>query len=431
MEKRGKRGLFLAEIYDFKNKDENGFKDDYEDNESGLFKGLNDKALNDQNSSPDYRKKIARHRMLIFYRILGVFIVAAVIGAVMYINFKNAVYSDYDIIDRITYPEIATANYLEFNSNVLRYSPDGASAFNMQDEMLWNQTYEMQSPIVDISGDYVGIGDYKGTRIYLMNSRGLRGEIDTTLPLKTFCVSGNGMVAVILEENEVTWIRIYNEEGQVVASDRTTMLKSGYPVSISLSDNGMMMAVSYLKIETGSIVSSVAFYNFGDVGQNEIDNLVSGYNYTGTVVSYVEFMNDRSAFAVGDNKFSIFRGSQKPELVSEIDITDEIKSVFNNEQYIGLVFVEGTSEAVYRLEVYNTSGELVLTKYFDLEYSDIIFSGDRIIIYNNSEWSIFNIDGTEKLKGPFRNTVIEVIPTQSSLRYLLVSGNKTEKIQLK
>ena len=301
----------------------------------------------------------------------------------------------------------------------------------MQDNMLWNQTYEMQSPIVDICNDYVGIGDYKGTRIYILNSKGLQGEIDTTLPIQSFRVSGNGIVAVILEENEVTWVRLYNKEGEIIASDRTTMAKSGYPVSIALSDTGMIMAVSYLKIETGEMVSSVAFYNFGNVGQNEIDNLVSGYNYEDSVVSYVEFMNDRSAFAVGDNRLAIFRGNQKPECIFETPIEEDIKSVFHNEEYIGLVFVEGTSEATYRLDVYNTSGELVSSKPFSLEYSDIIFHGERIVIYNSNECIICNMDGMEKYNGDFDTSVIEVVPTSSTLRYLLVSGNKTEKIQLK
>ena len=415
----------MAEIYEFRDKNGNTFRDDYEEAEQ---KSAAKEALSD---SDDYKKKIARHRRVILYRVLAAALVIAAIGIAVYINFQNMIYTGYNVIETRKYPEVTAANYREFNNNILRYSTDGASAFNMQDDMLWNQTYEMQSPMVDICNDYVGIGDYKGTRIYLLNSKGLQGEIDTTLPIQSFKVSGNGVVAVILEENEVTWIKIYNKEGEVIASDRTTMAKSGYPVSIALSDSGMILAVSYLKIETGDMISSVAFYNFGNVGQNEIDNLVSGYNYKDSVMSYVEFMNDRSAFAVADNKFTIFRGNQKPESIFEMDITENIKSVFHNEQYIGLVFVEGTSEAAYRLDVYNTSGELVLSKPFSLEYSDIIFHKDRIIIYNSNDCMICNMSGMEKFKGAFETSVIEVVPTSSSLRYLLVSGSRMDKIQLK
>ncbi|MCR5788711.1 MAG: DUF5711 family protein [Lachnospiraceae bacterium] len=417
----------MAEILKFRDPDGIEYRDDYEE--------LNPDESEDNAIVPpepeDYKRKIARHRRVIFYRVLIVILVFTGIGIALYINYQRTVYTGYTVLDTLRYSEVTTANYLKFNNNILRYSTDGASAFNMQDDMLWNQTYEMQSPIVDICDDYVGIGDYKGTKIFLMNSKGLQGEIDTTLPIQTFCVSGNGVVAVVLEENEVTWIRIFNKEGEIVASDRTTMLKSGYPVSISLSNNGIILGVSYLKIETGSMVSSVAFYNFGNVGQNEIDNLVSGFNYADSVISYVDFMNERTAFAVGDNKFAIYRGNQKPELTFETDVGDEINSVFYNEDYVGLVFNEGTSEAAYRLEVYNTSGEQVLSKQFNLEYSDIIFDRGRIVIYNSTECMIWNMDGMEKFSGSFDSSVIEIVPTASTLRYLLVSGSKTEKIQLK
>ncbi len=417
----------MAEIFEFRDKNGNVFKDDYEDTEPGS-QGSADKTSLD---TEDYKKKIARHRRVIFYKVMIVVLVFVAIGIGIFINYQRTVYTGYTVLDTTKYAEVTTANYMKFNNNILRYSTDGASAFNMQDDMLWNQTYEMQSPMVDICNDYVGIGDYKGTKIYILNSKGLQGEIDTTLPIQTFKVSGNGTAAVILEENEVTWVRIFNKEGEVIASDRTTMAKSGYPVSIALSDNGVLLAVSYLKIETGDMLSSVAFYNFGNVGQNEIDNLVSGYNYKDTVVSYVEFMNDRSSFAIGDDRFTIFRGVQKPESVFEMDLEDQVKSVFHNEEYIGLVFVEGTSEAAYRLDVYNTSGELVLSKPFSLEYSDIIFHKGRIIIYNSNNCLICNMEGMEKYNGTFYNSVIEVVPTSSNLRYLLVSGSKTDKIQLK
>ncbi len=379
----------------------------------------------------DYKKKLTRHRLTIFYRILLVIlIVAAIAGAIMY-NYQNMIYTDYDVIATQKYQEATSANYKSFNGNVLRYSQDGASAFNMNNDMLWNQTYEMQSPMADVCGDYVALGDYKGTKIFVMNSSGLQGEIETTLPVQTFCVAGNGNVAAVLEEGDITWVKLFNQDGENIANDRTTMAKSGYPINVAISNDGIMLGVSYLYIDSGEISSSVAYYNFGDVGQNEIDNLVSGYNYTDTVIPYVKFMNSKTAFAVGDNKFEIYSGNQKPENIFELTFEDEVKSVFNNEDYIGLVYTEGTNEAAYRLEVYDSSGTLCLNKQFDLEYSDIVLSKDLVIIYNSKECVIYNMQGVEKYNGTFRTSVLTLIPTGSKTKYLLVSGSETEEIQLK
>ena len=152
----------------------------------------------------DFEQKIRRHRRAILYRvIIGIAIVIAVVASAYY-NYQKMVYTDYDVLNRISYSEATNARYLRFGSNVLRYSQDGASAFNIANDMLWNETFEMQNPIVDICNDYIAIGDYMGTTIYVYNSTGLQGTIDTSTPLKRFCVSGNGNVAVVLEDDEVT-----------------------------------------------------------------------------------------------------------------------------------------------------------------------------------------------------------------------------------
>lgn len=379
----------------------------------------------------EFQAKIKKHRMSILYRIILVVCLIGAVCAALYYNYKNMIYTDYSVLRTIKYGEATTAYYLRFNNNILRYSTDGVSAFNMDNEMLWNITFEMQNPMVDVCEDYVAVGDYKGSKIYVLNSSGLQGEIDTTLPLQNFCVSGNGNVAVVLEEGEVTWVKLFNKNGENIANDRTTMDKSGYPVAVAISDNGVMLCVSYMIIDGGSLTSSVAYYNFGEVGQNEIDNLVSGYNYSNSIMSYVDFINENTSFAIGDNKFAIFKGSQKPENIFETDLTEEVKSVFNSKDYIGLVYAEGTSSNPYHLDVYNTSGEIVFAKDFALDYSDIVFNKDHVIIYNSDECVIYNVDGVEKYAGEFKESIVELVPTDSISKYLLVSGSKTEEIQLK
>jgi hypothetical protein len=379
----------------------------------------------------ELRKKISRHRRFIFYRILIVVIIAAIIGIAMYHNYRTMIYTDYTVLRTMEYQEASTASYLKFNNNIIRYSSDGISAFNMDNEMLWNQPFQMQSPIVDVCGDYVAVGDYKKSKIYVLNSEGSQGEIDTTLPIQKLCVSGTGNVAVILEEGDVTWVKLFNKEGQNVANDRTTMDKSGYPVNIAISDDGIMLCVSYLRIDGAALTSSVAYYNFGNVGQNEIDNLVAGYNFSNSIVSYVEFMNANTSFAVGDNRLEIFKGAQKPENVFETEITEEIRSVFHNEDYIGLVYSEGRSDNPYHIDVYNTSGDIVYSKDFSLNYSDIQFNKDLVIIYNSDDCVIYNMNDVEKYSGRFKESIVKLVPTDSITRYLLVMGNKTEEIQLK
>ena len=379
----------------------------------------------------EFRKTLARHRRLIAYRII--FIVAVVVIACLmaYSSYKNMVYTSYSILDTLQYEDATGASFKDFNGNVLKYSRDGATAFNMSNDMLFNQTYEMQNPMVDICGDYVALGDYKGTKIYIMNSEGSQGQIDTTLPVQRFCVASNGNIAVVLEEDDITWVRLYNKDGEIVASDRITMKKSGFPLSIDISDNGILLCISYLYIDSGKISSSVAFYNFGSVGQNEIDNLVSGYNYDDETITYVQFVNSNTAFALGNKTFSIFSGDQRPERVFEVAMDEEIKSVYHNDNYIGFVHRITSDETPYRLDVYNTSGENILSKPFSLDYTDILFNKDLILIYNANECVIYDIKGTEKYNGLFKNSILTIVPNGNKTKYLFVSGSRTDQVQLK
>lgn len=379
----------------------------------------------------DFKKKIARHRRVILYKVMGVVLLIILVILFVYRSYKNMVYTDYSILKTTQYEEAAAASYKGFNGNVLRYSRDGATAFNMNNDMLWNQTYEMQNPMADVCGDYVALGDYRGTKIYVLSSEGLQGQIDTTLPIQRFCVSGTGNVAVVLEDEAVTWVRLYNKDGENVANDRTTMSKSGYPLAMDISNDGVLLNVSYLYVGNGKLSSSVAFYNFGSVGQNEIDNLVSGYNYDDEAVSLVSFMNDNTSFALGNTRFEIYSGNQKPENVFETVLENQVESVFYNDSYIGLVYKDIAKEKPYHIDVYNTSGNIVTSEDFDLEYTDIIFNKDLIIIYNANECIMFNMNGLVKYDGLFKNSIITMIPTNNKTKYLFVSSAKTDEIQLK
>ena len=187
----------------------------------------------ENNERNEFRQKLIRHRLTIFYRVVLVLLVVAAVSFGLYYNYQNMVYTNYEVLKRVEFEETTTASYMNYNGNILKFSQDGATAFTMDNERLWNETYEMQSPMVDVSGEYVALGDYKGTMIYVLNTLGKCGEIDAMLPVQKFCVSASGMVAAILEDGGTTWVRVYNSEGETIADIKTTMAISGYPFNIA------------------------------------------------------------------------------------------------------------------------------------------------------------------------------------------------------
>lgn len=378
-----------------------------------------------------YQERIKSHKFTVFYRMALVLILIVALTAALLIQWKNKIYTESAVVSSVETANLENGNMVSFAGNILIYSKDGASCTDAKGNAVWNVTFEMQNPLVDICQNVVAIGDYNGRNIYVMNNIGSMGNITTNQPIRNFSVSANGIVAVVLDDADVTFVSLYDTQGEELVRIRTTMKESGYPFRISISPNGELLCISYLFVDSGELKSSVAFYNFGAVGQNQTDNYVSGYDYLNVVVGYTRFMDEKTFFAVSNDRIMFFEGAQKPMSIAENLLSDDVQKIYYGEDYVGLVFISTDSSSRYRLDVYNKSGQLYQTIYFDMEYLDIVFAEEQIIIYNESECQIYNRNGVEKYAGHFEKAVYKMIPTTSSYRYVLVTADSIDTIELK
>lgn len=382
----------------------------------------------------DYREKIRSHKLVIFYRGALAILLVAVFIVFLIVQWKNKVFTESVVASSTQVTIVQGATVKNLGGNVLLYSKDGASCIDSKGNVVWNRAFEMQTPMISICNQMAAIGDYNGRSIYVMERGGEKGTVNTNLPIRDFSVSASGVVAAILDDSDVMRIYVYDgntNTDEPIILGKATMDRSGYPVSVSLSPNGRLMMISYLYADSASMKSSVAFYNFGEVGQNETDNFVGGYDYMDTVVPYVQFMNNDSSFAVSDDRIVFFSGAEKPTNIATNFLEEEVQSIHYNENYVGLVFINQSGESAYRLDVYNASGSKVHSQFFDIEYTDIFFSKDQIVIYNDSECQICNVRGTDKFTGNFEKNTSLLIPTSSVYRYVAVTSDSVDMIELK
>ena len=380
-----------------------------------------------------YKEKLGRHQVLKLYRGCAVIALIAVALLCVYFYWINKEYVDYEVRQQYSWSKAQEAQCRNLDGFLLVYSKDGMSCIDTKGNTVWNQSYEMQAPMVEICGGTVAAGDYNGRNIYVANTEGIVGTINTTMPIRDIAVSENGVVVAVLDDSDVTAIYLYDaKRGEAFADFRTTMSKSGYPIAVDVSKDGKLVAVSYLKAEGGEIITNVGFYNFSSVGQNYTDNLVGGYVCEQAVVPMVEFMGKDILFGVSDQRLMLYQGEQIPTNVKDIEITEEILSVYYNEDYIGLVFynVEEDTEDTYRMVIYNTVGELEKEITFDFEYQEIVFGAKSIIIYNEEECSIYNWDGKLKYNGRLKESIQCILPTASVNRYTFVTRDSIQFIEL-
>ena len=382
----------------------------------------------------NYKDKIKSHKLTILYRAALVIVLIAAVAVFLVVQWKNKVFSESVVVSSTPVTIVQGAMVENLGGNILLYSKDGASCIDAKGNALWNQTFEMQEPMLSVCNNVAAIGDYNGRTVYVVSSTGQLGTVNTNLPIRKICVSQNGVVAAVLDDAEVTRIFLYNGNENTdtsIVDIKATMDKSGYPMSLSLSPNGKLLAISYLHVNSGEMKSSVAFFNFGEVGKNESDNYVSGYDYPDTVIPYVQFMNNSAAFAVSDDRIVFFEGGEKPANKATALLNEEVQGIYYNEDYVGLVFHNQTGESAYRLDVYNTAGTKIHSQLFDMEYTDIIFSRDQVIIYNDMDCKICNMSGVDKFTGTFEKPSSLLVPTSSNYKYVSVTSNSVDVIELK
>lgn len=378
----------------------------------------------------DYRDKIFKYKLTNIYRFVLLLLVFAAVIAIIAVQYQNHVYTGYTVVSTAPRQKGAGAITARLGDSVLTYSKDGSNCVNQKGEVVWNQTFQMQDMDVAINGNVSAISSYNGTQIYVQSDKENMGLIETTMPIRNVAVATSGRVTAVLADTDVAWIITYDKDGMVSFTGQAHMQNSGYPMAISLSPNGEMLAVSYVYLDAGTVKSHVAFYNFGDVGDNYSDHLISTYTHPEALMPYIQFMNDSTSFAVGDDRLVFYIGAQKPVESQKHFYSEEIKSVYYNEEYVGLIVASERSEYRYRLDVFNVKGEKVDSFYFDMEYREVFFEKNSFVIYNESECLIMNMDGLEKFHGEFTGSVELMLPTGKAYRYVLVTGSSLDTIQL-
>lgn len=385
-----------------------------------------------QTDMEEYEQKLRAHRISVVKRtVLVLFIVIAVItGLTIYMALRH--YDNYDVLQDTSRADTEATHFADFKGNILKYSNDGAFYIDAANELIWNQTYEMTNPQMDHCGDYLTLYDKKGSMIYILNAGGLLGSVETTMPIEQVRIAAQGTIAVLMSNNGAGYVALYDKTGQNLVQGAIHGEKKGYPIAIALSEDAIKLAVSMLDINDGTVKSTVAFYNFGSVGQNEIDHVVGAASFEDTVIPELEFVSNDRLVAFSDTGLLYFEGAQKPQQTGELAFEKDVKSIFYNQDYVGIVTGNDDEAVTDHVAVYDMSGKLVLEKDISMEYTDIEFlSNNEICIRNEDTCDIYTIRGIYKFHHEFEQKLYRIIPGNSGLNYTLVLEDTTEKVRLK
>ena len=367
-----------------------------------------------------------------------VIIACAVVIVALFFVVSSGNYNSYEVVEETSVKNASVVDYVQYQNSLLKYSKDGAEYVDEKGKAVWNETFAMKMPAADVCGEYAAIADLNGNDVYIFNTQGKVSS--TTMPYKIcdIAVASQGEFAVILEGEKENYINIYDKNGEQISEIQTTIDKSGYPMDIDLSNDGEKLFSTYLYLDGAKVKNGLAAYNFGSVGQSEnADRLMGGYQFEDTIIPKVEFLNNNTICAFGDNQFTIYSMREKPSEKAKISFKEEIQSVVYNSDYIGVVVPNSEEKgndgekAPYLLELYNTSGKRVLTKRIDFDYENVKMNGDEIVFTGGTECRIYTIKGKLKFSSTFQKNVVDMVPTGYNRRYIVLYDSGSEVVKLK
>lgn len=375
----------------------------------------------------DYHKKIWRHRvsLILKYAAVVAVVLLAIFGVRYYMN--NRTFTGYSIASTTERSDTLTTKYAPFGDKILKYSRDGVSYTDDANSLLFSITYTMQDPILALSQKAGAVADKNGSQIYIFNQEKQLGQITTLLPIKHIAISNQGVVAVLMEESKSSKLEIYSADGTMIGDGIFDLEDAGYPMNLSISSDGTKIAIAFAQISGSKFNSSVAVYNFDNVGENYVDHLVFAKNYTDYMIPELHYFDASTLVAVGDGILGFYQGSQIPEIVNEVTIENEIKSVFYGENMVGLVFetVEGKM-----LTLYDAKGNLVTQIPFTMDYDNIRIADNRVLIYNDTEMGLYSFSGKECFRHTFETSMVDIFTTKSRSKYLFIYTNETQLVKL-
>ena len=356
-------------------------------------------------------------------------VLAALIGFLVYNRTHR--FDEYRILKSAQEHDVEGTEYALLGKHIIKYSHDGVFCVNFSNEMDWSAAWSMQTPIARICGSVMAVAEQQGTQVYLLNEKGLLGQFEAALPIMKLKVTASGEVLLVLKDSDVTWINLYSRDGTQIASIKTTVADSGYPLDAALSANGKRVLVSYANVAQGDLRGKLTVYDFSSGASSEDSHVGGTLEFENSVFPEVYYADGSVPVAVGDDLFVVLTESRTPRVKARVDFSKEIISSFHDESYIGFVTRSDDPSQKYEMEVYNYRGKNAMHSSFRFDYSTIAVDGEEILMYDARTLNGYRTSGREKLEMAYEKEVRFFAALPGFRKYLVITEDSMDQIRLK
>lgn len=402
--------------------------DEEKDLEFRLGFGNIDDFDDDFDEDPGEEKpKSHRKRVILIMAAIAIIIVGVGILWIYQLTYRS--YSSYTESSK-SEPGVSGSSlaYEEFADGYLQIA-GGALAYFNEGETIWESALNMSRPIVDVCEGYAAAADIGSTDVYIFDKSGEVGRFSVSHEIIDIEVSDNGMVALSTDYKDSSYIEIKDISGNDIINIKNNFSSTGYQQDIALSEDGTMLAAAFLCVSDGTLRSKVFFYDL--TAESSDDMLKASFDqYQDTVLTDVEFLNNKTVCAMGDDRISFYRTDRDIQLINEESSLDwEVQSVSFEKGRVLLIARDGSSEYNYRAVVYNASGKRIADTGFDYSYSAARLAGRNILLYSSYGFQLINFRGHIRYTASTEARILSMKPI-SHKKYILGTTAKVCFIRL-
>ena len=351
-------------------------------------------------------------------------VIAIVVFGILYVT--RSTYSTMKVLNEYKGKENKGGHYTELENGILKYSRDGAAYISVNGKEQWNVSYQMKTPSVAVQDGTAAVFDLSGKNISIFQKEGLIGEINTELPIEKAAVSSQGIVSAILKGDKLSKVVCYDTKGNLLAEHQTSPVSTGYPMDIDISDDGNILLVSYMKVDSSNITSEVAYYDF-DTKKGEDKKInIKKDEYKNQIIPSVFFLKKDVSVAVMEDRLVFYKGSENQEVIKKVKFKDKISSVFHDDTYVGVVV---KNKGNVEVQLFNKKGKKILSEPIKKEYKECKIQDNQIIMYDGKSCEVITRSGIHKFKGESDKNILNLFPISGFNKYLAATSNGIEKVR--
>ena len=209
-------------------------------------------------------------------------------------------------------------------------SRDGVRFITSDGQKTMNSTYNITSPLLVGKGGIIGVAEENGFALHVFNAGGQLYSVSTEHPILHFSVAENGYSVVITKRSTDYDIIVYNNSG-ITISYSLFAEANVYPMAADVSNDGRILAVSYLDTTGGEIHSKITF---AYISKTEAANFAADNGVFAAVnqnpdrlVGLIRFMKGNVLLAVSDKDVACYEADNGAQRRFSLQLGNKLDAV--------------------------------------------------------------------------------------------------------